>query len=51
MKRINGKEILSKVINDLSRKISLDVSGLSEGTYLLKIRSDNIAVSEKVMIR
>ncbi|HXD94744.1 MAG TPA: T9SS type A sorting domain-containing protein [Bacteroidia bacterium] len=42
-----GSEVLSAIISD--NNLSVDISGLAAGTYMVQISSDNISVTKKIV--
>ena len=47
---ISGKEVLSKNNIQTSNKLSLDLSGLNKGMFILEIRSENNSITQKIII-
>jgi hypothetical protein len=47
---LNGREMLNKTIN-ASGLISIDVSHLNSGTYIVKVISDEVVSSKKIFVR
>lgn len=48
---INGKEVLNLFINPTEKTREIDLSGLSEGLYMIKLASNNAKSIAKLMIR
>ena len=46
---LTGKQVMTSVIDGQS-KITLDVSGLNNGVYLLNIASDNVSATRKIIV-
>jgi hypothetical protein len=46
---VTGKLVKSKLLNDFSLQ-NIDISGLSNGVYILKIESGNTSVTKKLII-
>jgi hypothetical protein len=47
---IQGKVLLSTVVNQNSNNVSLDVSELNSGIYFVKVQSENNLYTKKVQI-
>ena len=47
---IQGKVLLSTVVNQNSNNVSLDVSGLNSGIYFVKVQSKDNLYTKKVQI-
>jgi hypothetical protein len=47
---INGRQVLNSLRTELSGEVSLDVSGLKSGIYILNIKGQFINTNEKIII-
>lgn len=47
---MTGKEVLNKKNVQASDKLSFDLNGLKKGLFILKIRSENYSLAEKIII-
>jgi hypothetical protein len=46
---VNGRTVRTKLI-DGDQRYGMDLEGLSEGMYMLRIKTDNTLVTERVQV-
>ncbi|MBJ7427940.1 MAG: T9SS type A sorting domain-containing protein [Bacteroidia bacterium] len=46
---LTGKVLVSKTINNINNTITIDCSSLNTGMYLIKLQSENLVLSKKIL--